>query len=206
MLFKQYKSHIIKEIQDRSIKLINFTIISLCLIGQGFGQQNDVSKYTLIGMIPDVVNITPAKLHDRYGLEQLVFAKGTIVVEDRTYFDLMLQRVKAESVFVKRFKTNTVFKTIKELELPSDTDQNILKDEIIALSRNKAFKTGISEIQLRLVRVYKEDENRITEINSNQLDWTGRTIADLYKKRWDIELFFKAIKQNLQIKTFVGTS
>ena len=118
----------------------------------------------------------------------------------------MLQRVKAENVFVTRIKTNTVFKTIKELELPSDTDQNILKDEIIALSRNKAFKTGISEIQLRLVRVYKEDENRITEINSNQLDWTGRTIADLYKKRWDIELFFKAIKQNLQIKTFVGTS
>jgi len=159
-------------------------------------------------MIPDVVNITPAKLHDRYGLEQLVFAKGTIVVEDRAYFDfdLMLQRVKAENVFVTRIKTNTVFKTIKELELPSDTDQDILKDEIITLSSNKAFKTGISEVQLRLVQVYKEDENKIIEIITNQLDWTARTIADLYKKRWDIELFFKAIKQNLQIKTFVGTS
>jgi len=159
-------------------------------------------------MIPDVVNITPAKLHDRYGLEQLVFAKGTIVVEDRAYFDfdLMLQRVKAENVFVTRIKTNTVFKTIKELELPRDTDQDILKDEIITLSSNKAFKTGISEVQLRLVQVYKEDENKIIEIITNQLDWTARTIADLYKKRWDIELFFKAIKQNLQIKTFVGTS
>ena len=44
------------------------------------------------------------------------------------------------------------------------------------------------------------------QIITNNLDWTARTIADLYKKRWDIELFFKAIKQNLQIKTFVGTS
>jgi IS4 transposase len=54
--------------------------------------------------------------------------------------------------------------------------------------------------------VYKEDENKIIVIISNQLDWTARTIADLCKKRWDIDLFFKAIKQNLQIKTFVGNS
>ena len=52
----------------------------------------------------------------------------------------------------------------------------------------------------------KPDENKVIEIITNQLDWKARTIADLYKKRWDIELFFKAIKQNLQIKTFVGTS
>ena len=52
----------------------------------------------------------------------------------------------------------------------------------------------------------KSDENKEITIITNQLDWTARTIADLYKKRWDIELFFKSIKQNLQIKTFVGTS
>jgi hypothetical protein len=54
--------------------------------------------------------------------------------------------------------------------------------------------------------VYKPDENKVIEIITNQLDWKARTIADLYKKRWDIELFFKAIKQKLQIKTFIGTS
>ena len=54
--------------------------------------------------------------------------------------------------------------------------------------------------------VYKEDENKVIQIISNQLTWTARTIADLYKKRWDIELFFKALKQNLQVKTFIGTS
>src|SRR5690606_13538437 len=60
--------------------------------------------------------------------------------------------------------------------------------------------------KLRLIHVYKEDEDKVIEIITNQLDWSARTIADLYKKRWDIELFFKAMKQNLQIKTFLGTS
>lgn len=215
ILSKRHQSHIIKEIEDRSIKLIDSTIISLCLSMFDWAKfrtaKGGIKIHTCWDdtmMIPDVVNITPAKLHDRYGLEQLVFAKGTIIVEDRAYFDflLMLQRVKAENVFVTRIKTNTVFDTIKELELPDDTDQDIIKDEIITLSSNKAVKTGIGEVQLRLVHVYKADENKVIEIITNQLDWTARTIADLYKKRWDIELFFKAIKQNLQVKTFVGTS
>ena len=63
-----------------------------------------------------------------------------------------------------------------------------------------------SQVELRLVHVYKPDQNKVIEVITNQLDWQARTIADLYKKRWDIELFFKAIKQNLQIKTFIGTS
>lgn len=188
-----------------------FIYVYLCLIGLSFGQQKEVSKYTCWDdtmMIPDVVNITPAKLHDSYGLEQFIFAKGTVIVEDRAYFDflLMLQRVKAENVFITRIKTNTVFQTVQELTLPIDVDQDILKDELITLCSPKAFKTGINEVQLRLVHVYKPDENKVIEIITNQLDWKARTIADLYKKRWDIELFFKALKQNLQVKTFVGTS
>jgi hypothetical protein len=215
ILSKRHQAHIIKEIKDRSIKLIDSTVISLCLSMFDWAKfrtaKGGIKIHTCWDdtmMIPDVVNITPAKLHDRYGLAQLVFSKGTIVVEDRAYFDfgLMLQRVKAENVFVTRIKTNTVFETVKELELPKDIDQDILKDEIILLSSSKAVKTGISKVQLRLVHVYKPYENKVIEIITNQLDWKARTIADLYKKRWDIELFFKAIKQNLQIKTFIGTS
>ena len=159
-------------------------------------------------MIPDMVNITPAKLHDRYGLSQLIFPKNTIIVKDRAYFDfeLMLNRIHADNIFVTRIKTNTVYQSIEELDLPDETDQDILKDEIITITGDKAIKTGISEKQLRLVSVYKEDENKVIQIISNQLTWTARTIADLYKKRWDIELFFKALKQNLQVKTFIGTS
>lgn len=76
-------------------------------------------------MIPEVVNITEAKIHNRYGLDQLIFPKDTIIVEDRAYFDfeLMLNRINAENVFVTRIKTNTVYETIEELELPDNIDQ-----------------------------------------------------------------------------------
>ena len=77
-------------------------------------------------MIPDIVNITPAKVHDRYGI-QLVFPANTIIVEDRAYFDfdLMLQRVHAKNVFVTRIKPNTKFKVLRELDLPEEKDHDI---------------------------------------------------------------------------------
>ena len=215
VLKKQHKTHIIKEIKDKSIKLIDSSVISLCLSIFDWAEfrtaKGGVKLHTAWDdalMLPEVVNINVAKVHDRYGLEQLIFPKDTIIVEDRAYFDfsLMLNRIKAENIFVTRIKSNTKYETIEELDLPDNIDQNILKDEIIQLTSNKAVKTGISEHKLRLVHVYKEDENKVIAIITNQLDWEYNTIAQLYKKRWDIELFFKAIKQNLQVKTFWGTS
>ena len=215
VLKKYHNTHIIKEIKNKSIKLIDSSVISLCLsmfnwaefrTAKGGIKLHTVWDDTL--MIPEIVNISEAKVHDRYGLDQLIFPKGTIIVEDRAYFDfaLMLNRIKAENVFATRIKNNTTYETIQELDLPDNVDQNILKDEIILLTSNKAIETGISEHKLRLVHVYKEDENKVIAIITNQLDWEYNTIAELYKKRWDIELFFKAIKQNLQVKTFWGTS
>ena len=206
---------IIAEIKDQTIKLIDSTTISLCLNMFDWAKFRTAKGGLKIHtswddnlQIPDLVNITEAKTHDRYGIGQLVFSKGTIVVEDRGYFDftLMLTRIRAENVFVTRIKTNTLYQTVLELDLPDDEDQDIIKDEIITLSSTKAVEIGISKEKLRLVHVYKEDENKVIEIITNNLEWSARTIADLYKKRWDIELFFKAMKQNLQIKTFLGTS
>ena len=206
---------VIKEIKDQTTKLIDSTTISLCLNMFDWAKFRTAKGGLKIHtcwddnlQIPDLINITEAKTHDRYGIGQLVFSKGTIVVEDRGYFDftLMLTRIRAENIFVTRIKTNTLYQTIQELDLPGEKDQDILKDEIITLSSTKAIEIGISQEKLRLVHVYKEDENKVIEIITNNLEWSARTIADLYKKRWDIELFFKAMKQNLQIKTFLGTS
>jgi len=215
VLSRNHHHQMIEQIKGERIKIIDSTTIGLCLsmfdwakfrTAKGGLKIHTCWDDTL--MLPEMVNITEAKVHDRYGLNQFVFAKNTIVVEDRAYFDftLMLGRIKAENVFLTRIKTNTVYETVEELDLPDHTDQDILKDEIIRLSSDKAVKTGIDQQKIRLVSVYKEDENKVIHIITNQLDWKARTIADLYKKRWDIELFFKAIKQNLQIKTFVGTS
>jgi hypothetical protein len=215
ILKKHHKSHIVEEIKGQSIKLIDSSTIPLCLSMFDWAKfrtaKGGVKIHTCLDveiMLPDVVNISEAKVHDRHGLEQLIFPKNTVIVEDRGYFDfnLMLNRIAADNIFVTRIKNNTVYETIEELELTDGQNEHIVKDEIISLNSAKAIECGISGEKLRLVHVYKEDENKIIEIITNQLEWKALTISELYKKRWDIELFFKAIKQNLQIKSFVGTS
>lgn len=112
----------------------------------------------------------------------------------------------AKNEFVTRIKENTVYKVVQELELPEDTDQHILIDEIINLTGSKAKEAGIENIKFRRVVAYHEEQNTTIEIISNNLDWSASTIAELYRRRWDIETFFKLLKQNLNVKTFVGTS
>ena len=181
---------IIEQVKDKTIKLIDSTTISLCLSMFDWAKfrtaKGGIKIHTCwddTQMIPDMINITPAKVHDRHGLEQLIFPKNTIIVEDRAYFDftLMLNRIHGENVFLTRIKTNTSYQTIQEFDLPEKEDQDILKDEIIQLTGQAAKKAGIDKERLRLVHVYKKDENKVIEIITNQLDWDARTIADLYK-------------------------
>jgi hypothetical protein len=215
VLKKDNHRTIIQEIKDHSIKLIDSTTISLCLSMFDWAKfrtaEGGIKIHTCFDdalQIPGLINITEAKTHDSKGLGQNVFPKNTIIVEDRAYFNfaLMLNRIFAQNIFVTRIKTNTDYIIIKELELPIDKDQDILKEEIITLSAKKAIETKINEHNLGLVTVYRAEDNKVIHIITNNLDWTARTIADLYKKRWDIELFFKAMEQNLQIKTFLRTS
>jgi hypothetical protein len=215
VLIKHGQANVIEEIKDKSIKLIDRSTISLCLSMFDWAKfrtaKGGIKIHTCWDdtmMIPDIVNISEAKLHDSKGLSQMVFPKNRVIVEDRAYFDfaLMLQRAAAENTFVTRIKTNTQYKVVKENDQPDEVEQDILKDEVITLTSKKAEDTGMDKVELRLVHVYREEDGKVIEIITNNLNWSARTIADLYKKRWDIELFFKAIKQNLQIKTFVGTS
>jgi len=214
VLKRHHNSVVIEEIKGKVVKLIDSSTISLCLAMFDWANfrtaKGGIKMHTCFDdatSIPDIVNITPAKVHDKKGID-LIFTKDTIIVEDRAYFDfeLMMQRIKAENVFVTRIKSNTKYETLRELALSDTEDLDITKDEIIKLNSKQAEKKGIASEELRLVHVYKEDENKVISIITNQTQWKARTIADLYKKRWDIELFFKAMKQNLQIKTFLGTS
>lgn len=108
-------------------------------------------------------------------------------------------------MFVTRLKSSILYESIEELDLPDDKDQDILKDELIVFTSKEARKAGLEGKIFRLVTVYKADENKVIHVITNQLDWKARTVADLYKKRRGIEIFFKLMKQNLQIKTFPGT-
>lgn len=95
--------------------------------------------------MPDYINITDAKVHDSKGLASQIFPKGTIVVEDRAYFDFELfkSRNDAKNIFVTRLKSNILYESVEELDLPDKIDQNILKDELIKFTSKDAKKQGL---------------------------------------------------------------
>jgi IS4 transposase len=215
VLKPKHNTHIIKEIEHKTVKIIDSSTISLCLSLFDWAKFRTAKGGVKIHvrwdeslMLPDLINITEAKTHDRYGFDNMIFPKGTIIVEDKAYFDfeLMRSRALAKNIFVTRIKENTVYEVIEELELPENEDQHILIDELIKLTSPKAVKTKIANHVLRRVVAYDEKNNTTIEIITNNLNWKASTIAQLYRNRWDIELFFKALKQNLQVKTFIGTS
>lgn len=213
----------IAEIEGRTIKLIDATIMSTCLSLFEWATyrtaKGGIKMHTSLdekSLLPDIINISEAKLSDRRGVDNFRYPKDTIVVDDRGYYDfkLFVQRIDDFNIFVTRMKTNTLYQSVEELELPEDKDFEILKDEIIYLTGKAAEEAGISNTKLRRVVVMVEEVNRKTKevktkavaLITNKLDWSAATISALYKKRWQIETFFKLLKQNLQIKNFLGTN
>ena len=213
----------ISEIEGKSIKLIDATIMSVCLSLFNWAKyrtaKGGIKIHTSLDektLLPDIVNISEAKLSDRRGVDDFRYQKDTIVVDDRGYFDFKLFGIRIDdgNHFVTRIKSNTDYESIEELDLPDDTDFEILKDEKIKLKGKAAINAGIDNIVFRRVVVMAEEVNRKTKkkttkvvvLITNNLEWSAATISELYMRRWQIETFFKLIKQNLQIKNFLGTN
>jgi hypothetical protein len=210
---------VIKEVEKYAIKIIDATVMRLSLglfswakyrtAKGGIKAHVSLDEAT---MVPDIVNISEAKKSDRRGVDSFRYPKDTIVVDDRGYFDCKLfkTRIEDENWFVTRLKDKVLYETVEELDLPDDKDHHILKDEIIYLTGKSAEENELITTKLRRVVVYipeeKNTKDRIIVLITNNLEWEAATIGELYKIRWSIETFFKLIKQNLQIKTFIGTS
>ena len=214
-LSKRPEYKVIKEIEGKHIKIIDATIMSVCLKLFPWAEYRTAKggikahvSLDEVSMIPDIVNISEAKISDRRGVDDFRYEKDTIVVDDRGYFDTKLFKIRIEdgNYLVTRIKDNILYESVREYDLPNDKDENILKDEIIRLTGKAAIENGIDKVEFRRVSVYIEDDNRTVELICNNMVWSAATIAELYKRRWLIETFFKLIKQNLQIKTFLGTS
>jgi len=156
------------------------------------------------GHLPCWALITEGKTHEVKVAQRLSFEPGTIVVEDRGYHDYRLfARWTEEKVFfVTRAKENMDYQVVKTREVPSRG--NILKDEEIRLTGAKAEEK--CPHLLRRIVVWDEKEQREIVLLTNIFHLAASTVAAIYKERWQIELFFKALKQNLKVKTFVGTS
>jgi hypothetical protein len=206
--FKQVKFKI-----KSKIFLLDSTTISLCLSLFDWAKyktaKGAVKMHTLLdydGNLPAYVNITDGKTADNKGAYDIPLLKGSVIVADRFYNDFPLLYIwDSKGVyFVIRHKENLQFNTIKENELPDNRHQHILKDEIIELS--KPLSKDKYPKKLRRVVVWDEVNEQTIELITNQMSWTANTIGELYKSRWQVEIFFREIKQLLHIKSFIGTS
>jgi hypothetical protein len=156
------------------------------------------------GYLPTFAHITDGKTHEVKLAQRLSLPPGAVVAMDRGYNDYALFAAwcEHEIFFVTRMKDNAVYEVVETLRLPEG--RNILTDQIILLSG-----TGAQEKCPHLLRrtvVWDEENQRELVLLSNLIQFGATTVARIYKARWQIELFFKALKQNLRVKTFVGTS
>ena len=206
--FKQVKFKI-----KSKVFLLDSTTISLCLSVFDWAKyktaKGAVKMHTLLdydGCLPSYVNITDGKTADNKGAYEVPTVRSSVIVADRFYSDFYLLNVWDSNKvnFVIRHKENLQYNSVRELPLPEDRHQHILKDEIIELTgvqtQNKYPK------RLRRVVVWDEKNEQQIELITNQMSWTANTIGELYKARWQVEIFFREIKQLLHIKSFIGTS
>ena len=156
------------------------------------------------GYLPVFAHITEGAVHDVNVAPLLDLAPDSIVAMDRAYNDYALFSAWTEKGiwFVTRMKNNAKYRVVLTIKIPKH--RNILSDEIIALTGTGAAKK--CPHYLRRVVVWDEENQREIVLLTNHTEFGATTIAAIYKDRWQIELFFKAIKQNLRIKTFVGTT
>jgi hypothetical protein len=156
------------------------------------------------GYLPTFAYITNGKKHDVTIAWKVPLAPGSIVAMDRGYNDYRLFAYWTSTgiFFVTRLKENADYVVIEEKNVPMN--RNILADQLIQFTGYNARK-NCPHI-LRRVVVWDKDENREIVLLTNHLKFGATTISAIYKDRWQIELFFKALKQNLKVKTFVGTT
>ena len=206
--FKQVKFRI-----KSKIFLLDSTTISLCLSLFDWAKyktaKGAVKMHTLLdfdGNLPAYVNITDGKTADNKGAYDVPLHKGSVIVADKFYNDFHLLNVwDSKGVFfVIRHKDNLQYNIVKDNELPADKHPHLLKDEIIEL-KNEGSKSKFPK-HLRRVSVWDEKNQQVIELITNNFSWVPNTIGELYKSRWQIEIFFREIKQLLHIKTFIGTS
>ena len=159
--------------------------------------------YDLEAQVPAFYHITTASVNDSKAMQEIPYETDAHYIFDRGYnnFKELYRILRMESFFVVRAKSNLQYKCVRwKRRLP----KNILTDAEIELTVCKSRKDYPEN--LRLVRYYDEEQDREFMFLTNAMDLTAQQVADLYRNRWQIELFFKWLKQHLKIKKFWGTT
>ena len=196
---------------DNTVYALDSTTIDLCLslfLWARFRKQRGAIKlHTLLdlrGNIPTFIEITHAKVHDVNILDDLIPEPGSFYIMDRAYIDFLRLHVltQCSAFFVIRAKSNFRFRRL--YSHPIDKSSSLRCDQTIALTGINSSKEYPDK--LRRIRYFDSDNDMYFTFLTNNFILPALTIAQLYKYRWRIELFFKWIKQNLRIKSFYGTS
>jgi len=196
---------------DQAVYALDATVIDLCLSLFPWAKfrrhKGSVKLHALLdlrGNIPTIVSITPGRVHEVNLLDRIPIEAGAIYILDRAYGDFTrLYRIHQSSAFfVTRAKGNFRFERL--YSRPVDKSEGVQCDQIIVLHHFYAKKDYPEK--LRRIRFYDTEQNRKLVFLTNNFSLPALTIAKIYKCRWQIELFFKWIKQHLRIKVFYGTS
>lgn len=155
-------------------------------------------------LVPEFVALSDGQENDMIQGRQFAFPKGSVVAFDKGYVDYQWFKALTDQgvFFVTRLRAKAVY-AVKERR-PVNRAAGIYSDQIIQLNSAHAQKRGAP--LLRRIGYRDPQTGKFYQFLTNHLGWSAQTIAAIYKDRWQIELFFKAIKQNLKIKAFVGTS
>lgn len=156
------------------------------------------------GFLPEFVRITEAKKHEVLIGRAIHFPKGSIVAMDRGYVDYgwFEQLTEKQVYFVTRLKSNAQYRVIERRKPPKNS--GVTSDQTILFTGKQIAKK--CSVPLRRIGYRDKETGKRYEFLTNNFKLSAKTIAKIYKARWEVELFFKWIKQNLKIKTFVGTS
>lgn len=196
----------------RKVYLMDSTIIPLSLSLFDWARfrttKGAVKLHTVLDYdtgLPCYAVLSDGKKHDVTIGKTIDFPKGSVLVMDRAYVDFTwLFNLDSSGVcFVTRLKRNAQYQVLLE-KLTQDNEDHILSDEEIRLTG--LFTMKKYPTTLRIVRLYDDINDQELILLTNQLSWTAHTISQLYKARWDIETFFKQLKQQFHIKSFVGTT
>jgi IS4 transposase len=156
------------------------------------------------GYLPPFAVVTEGKTSESKVARTLRFEPGTILAIDRGYndYERFRELTQAEVYFVTRMKDKAVYEVKEELQVPQNS--NVVRDQIIGFPR--LAREGEDSVLFRRVEIWDAEKQEAIVFLSNLPVFGAPTIAAIHKDRWQVELFFKALKQTLKIKTFVGTS
>ncbi|MFC1734121.1 IS4 family transposase [candidate division KSB1 bacterium] len=207
--FKRIKLTALK----RKIFILDSTTIPLCLSlydWARFRRKKGAVKLHLLldydGCLPVFAHVTDGKKHDVQVAKQISLPSGSVILIDKAYIDFQWLNILDSNgcFFVTRAKDNMDYEIVNDYNIYKKDEHCVLQDMDILLEGVVTSKKYHKK--LRVIRFWDEQQKRELTFLTNNLSWTATTIAKLYKARWEIEIFFKHIKQNLKIKSFVGTS